>query len=329
MCHLEKIFNDLTVDAIPTRTNFRGVTIREAALFRGAAGWSEFSPFIEYSDVEAEQWLYAALEGANTPWPELKRSSIGINATLPKVEIDRVPEILNRFPGAMTVKIKIDDFENDCELVEAALDFNPDFKIRLDVNGGWSLETALLNLYNYYLRFGKVFEYIEQPCLEIADLKELKKEIPMKIAIDESIRKALTSDFSGAKEFADIAIIKWAPSGGITRANKLIEKIGLPAVISSALDTGIGISHGLALAASQSDLSFDCGLATSSLLESDVITPPLEITAGTIAVHRTSPDEKLVAKYLASADRRLWWQNRIERIWESGFGERWQSEQRN
>ena len=329
MWHLEKIFNDLTVVAIPTRTNFRGVTIREAALFRGAAGWSEFSPFIEYSDVEAEKWLYAALEGANTPWPELKRSSIGINATLPKVEIDRVPEILNRFPGAMTVKIKIDDFENDCELVEAALDFNPDFKIRLDVNGGWTLETALLNLYNYYLRFGKVFEYIEQPCLEIADLKELKKEIPMKIAIDESIRKALTSDFSGAKEFADIAIIKWAPSGGITRANKLIEKIGLPAVISSALDTGIGISHGLALAASQSDLSFDCGLATSSLLESDVITPPLEITAGTIAVHRTSPDEKLVAKYLASADRRLWWQNRIERIWESGFGERWQSEQRN
>ena len=329
MWHLNGIFNDLTVVAIPTRTNFRGVTIREAVLFRGAAGWSEFSPFIEYSDVEAEQWLYAALEGANTPWPELKRSSIGINATLPKVEIDRVPEILNRFPGAKTVKIKVDDFENDCELVEAALDFNPDFKIRLDVNGGWSLETALLNLYNYYLRFGKVFEYIEQPCLEIADLKELKKEIPMKIAIDESIRKALTSDFSGANEFADIAIIKWAPSGGITRAKKLIEKIGLPAVISSALDTGIGISHGLALAASQNTLSFDCGLATTSLLESDVITPPLEITAGTIAVNRSSPDEKLVAKYLASADRRLWWQNRIERIWESGFGERWQSEQRN
>jgi O-succinylbenzoate synthase len=165
--------------------------------------------------------------------------------------------------------------------------------------------------------------------LEIADLKELKKEIPMKIAIDESIRKALTSDFSDANEFADIAIIKWAPSGGITRANKLIEKIGLPVVISSALDTGIGISHGLALAASQNTLSFDCGLATTSLLESDVITPPLEITAGTIAVNRSSPDEKLVAKYLASADRRLWWQNRIERIWESGFGERWQSEQRN
>jgi O-succinylbenzoate synthase len=151
----------------------------------------------------------------------------------------------------------------------------------------------------------------------------------MKIAIDESIRQALSSDFSDAKEFADVAIIKWAPSGGMKNANKLIEKIGLPAVISSALDTGIGISHGLALAASQSELSFDCGLATSSLLESDVVIPPIEITAGTISVSRTSPDEKLVAKYLAPTDRRLWWQNRIERIWESGFGERWQSEQLN
>ena len=329
MWHLNEIFQDLTVVAIPTRTNFRGVTVREAALFRGSAGWSEFAPFSEYSDSESEPWLNAALEGAYVPWPKLVRNSVGVNATLPKVNVDRVPEILNRFPGAKTVKIKVDDFVNDCELVEAALDFNPDFKIRLDVNGGWNLETALLNLYNYNLRFGKVFEYIEQPCLEIADLKELKKEIPMKIAIDESIRKALTSDFIDVKEFADIAVIKWAPSGGIARANKIIEKIGLPAVISSALDTGIGISHGLALAASQSNLNFDCGLATSSLFESDVVTPPLEITAGTIAVNRTSPDEKLVEKNLAPSDRRLWWQNRIERIWESGFGERWQSEQRN
>jgi len=329
MWHLDQIFNDLTIVAIPTRTNFRGVTVREAALFRGTAGWSEFSPFIEYSDEEAEQWLYAALEGAYVPWPESKRSSIGINATLPKVNVDRVPEILGRFPGVKTVKIKIDDFENDNELVEAALDFNADFKIRLDVNGGWNLETALLNLYNYNLRFGKVFEYIEQPCLAIDDLRKLKAEIPMKIAIDESIRKAVTSTFEGVKQYADIAIIKWAPSGGITRANKLISKIGLPVVVSSALDTGIGISHGLALAANQSELNFDCGLATLSLFESDVVTPAIEITDGTIALNRTSPDEKLVAKYLAPAERRLWWQNRIERIWENGFGERWQSEQSN
>ena len=231
MWHLAEIFNDLTVVAIPMRTNFRGVNVREAALFRGPAGWSEFSPFLEYNADESEPWLVAALEGAYKPWPELMRNSVGINATLPKVEINRVNEILQRFPGAKTVKIKVDDFESDSYLVEAALDFNPDFKIRLDVNGGWDLETALLNLYNYYLRFGKVFEYIEQPCMEIADLVKLKKEIPMKIAIDESIRKGLDSDFSSAKDYADVAIIKWAPSGGIVRAANLIEKIGLPVVI--------------------------------------------------------------------------------------------------
>ncbi len=329
MWHLGEIFNDLTIVAIPTRTSFRGITVREAAIFRGPAGWSEFAPFIEYNEVQSEPWLNAALEGAYKPWPELKRNKVGVNATLPKVEISRVNEILERFPGARTVKIKVDDFEKDSELVEAALDFNSDFMIRLDVNGGWDLETALLNLYNYNLRFGKVFEYIEQPCLEISDLRKLKAEIPMKIAIDESIRQALDSDFSDAQNFADIAIIKWAPSGGISRANNLIARIGLPAVISSALDTGIGISHGLALAATQNDLTLDCGLATLSLLESDVVLPALEISDGFITVNRTVPDEKLLSKYAASSDRRIWWQQRIEKIWESGFGERWQREQLN
>ncbi|CAB4598640.1 unannotated protein [freshwater metagenome] len=329
MWHLGEIFNDLTIVAIPTRTSFRGITVREAAIFRGPAGWSEFAPFIEYNEVQSEPWLSAALEGAYKPWPELKRNKVGVNATLPKVEISRVNEILERFPGARTVKIKVDDFEKDSELVEAALDFNSDFMIRLDVNGGWDLETALLNLYNYNLRFGKVFEYIEQPCLEISDLRKLKAEIPMKIAIDESIRQALDSDFTDAQNFADIAIIKWAPSGGISRANNLIARIGLPAVISSALDTGIGISHGLALAATQNDLTLDCGLATLSLLESDVVLPALEISDGFITVNRTVPDEKLLSKYAASSDRRIWWQQRIEKIWESGFGERWQREQLN
>ena len=151
----------------------------------------------------------------------------------------------------------------------------------------------------------------------------------MKIAIDESIRQALDSDFTDAQNFADIAIIKWAPSGGISRANNLIARIGLPAVISSALDTGIGISHGLALAATQNDLTLDCGLATLSLLESDVVLPALEISDGFITVNRTVPDEKLLSKYAASSDRRIWWQQRIEKIWESGFGERWQREQLN
>jgi|FLOH01.1.fsa_nt_gi o-succinylbenzoate synthase len=329
MWQLSEIFQELTVVAIPTRTNFRGVSAREAALFCGPQGWSEFAPFVEYSDAESEPWLYAAVEGAYKKWPKFKRNSIAINATLPRVEQGRVNELLARFPGAKTVKIKIDDFEKDSGLVEAALSFNPDFKIRLDVNGGWDLERAITNLNSYNLRFGNIFEYVEQPCREIPELAALKKVAPMKIAIDESIRKALESDFTEAKEFADIAIIKWAPSGGIARAQKLIEKIGLPVVVSSALDTGIGISHGLALAASQNQLNFDCGLATMSLLVSDVVKPALEINGGTISVSRVEPDEAFIGTYLATPARRIWWQERITRIWESGFGERWSNEQHN
>ena len=329
MWQLAEIFQDLTIVAIPTRTSFRGVSVREAALFRGSAGWSEFAPFIEYGESACEPWLMAALEGAYKPWDKLLRSEVGINATLPRVEVSRVNEILSRFPGAKTVKIKVNDFIADSELVEAALDFNPEFKVRLDVNGGWNLEDALLNLYNYNLRFGNIFEYIEQPVLEIGDLKKLKREIPMKIAIDESIRMALDSGFEDVAEFADIAIIKWAPSGGTESAKNLIKKIGLPVVISSALDTGVGISHGLALAASLPDLNFDCGLATLSLLEGDVIESGLEISAGTLKVNRPQPAQYLLDKYLAPQERRIWWQERIEKIWNNGFGERWLSEQRN
>ena len=328
MWHLSEIFNNLTVVSIPTRTSFRGINTREAALFNGPAGWSEFAPFLEYGESESEAWLEAALEAAYKPWPELKRSSIRINATLPRVESSKVGQILERFPGADTVKIKVNDFERDSELVEAALEFNPDFKVRLDVNGGWNLDEALLNLYNYHLRFGEIFEYIEQPVLEIPDLIALKREIPMKIAIDESIRKALDSDFLQASEFADYAIIKWAPSGGFSKAEKLMKKIGLPVIISSALDTGIGISHGLALAASLTTESLACGLATTSLFESDVVRPELEISGGAIQVKRCDPDTNLTKRYEASDDRRIWWQERISKIWANGFGERWLNEQR-
>jgi o-succinylbenzoate synthase len=314
MFEFGKVFQDLEILAIPTRTSFRGITTREVAIFRGGAGWSEFAPFIEYESREAKSWMQAALEAAYKPWPELKRGEIEINATLPRVSADRVPEILKRFPGARTIKIKVEDFEVDSDLIEAALDFNPDARIRLDVNGGWDLKQALLNLYNYHLRFGNVFEYIEQPVIELADLQVLKGEIPMKIAVDESIRKALDSDLSVLKDCADIAIIKWAPGGGFENTKKLIKEIGLPVVISSALDTGIGISHGLALAASQEKLDYACGLGTTSLFESDICRSQNLMVDGKLKVIRANPDQELIEKYRASADRRLWWEERITRV---------------
>ena len=317
MWHLDKVFNDLTIVAIPTRTNFRGVTVREAALFRGPAGWSEFSPFIEYSDNESEAWLQAALEGAYIPWPQLARDVIDINATLPKVEIDRVPEILNRFPGAKTVKIKIDDFENDSELVEAALDFNPEFKVRLDVNGGWSVEQALANLYAIYEEVGPL-EYVEQPCATLEELRQLKEKLAfeIKIAGDEVIRKAEDPFAINLQGAVDILMLKASPLGGITRAREIGAHHKLPMVVSSALDSAVGISYGLQLAASLPSLDYACGLATGQLLSADIAALPLK--NGELAVHSVSPDADLLAKYAVPVERLTWWKERTKRAFYAG-----------
>ena len=314
MFAFNELFKELKVVSIPTKTDFRGINQREAVLFNGPQGWSEFSPFVEYSDAESATWLHAALEAAHRPWPKLKREKIAINATLPRVKIDDVARILSSFIGCESIKIKVNDFVEDADLVEAALDFKPDAKIRLDVNGGWDLSAARENLFNYHHRFGDVFEYIEQPCLELSDLATLKSEIPYKIAVDESLRKALGSNFSELKDCADVAIIKWAPSGGFAQAEKLIKAIGLPVVISSALDTGIGISHGLALAASQDNLDYACGLGTTSLFLSDIVNPALAVENGFIEVKRAEPDMNLLEKYQAPQERRLWWEARITSI---------------
>ena len=310
--------HDLVVVAIPTKTNFRGINLREVALFRGSAGWSEFAPFLEYGIAESSAWLKAAIEAANNEWPELKRTSIPINATLPRVAPDRVPEVLKTFPGCTTIKIKVDNFEEDQALVAAALDYLPTAKIRLDVNGGWNLDQAIADLTKFQGLFGDVFEYIEQPCENLADLAQVKREVPIKIAVDESIRKNLGSNFSNLHEVADVAIMKWAPSGGFAASKNLISEIGLPTVISSALDTGVGISHGLALAASLDSLDYACGLGTVSLLESDICSPALVPHNGHLEVRRVEPDQKLIDRYRAGEDRQEWWKNRITNIMQSG-----------
>ena len=310
-----ELLRDFTVLSIPMKARFRGIDHREVTLFRGDAGWSEFSPFVEYDAAESSTWLKAALENAYKPWPELFRESIEVNATLPVVPVDRVPEILARFPGCTTVKIKVDDFENGAELVEATLDYLPDAKIRLDVNGGWTLEEALLHLYDYNLRFGAIFEYIEQPCAALDDLKKLKREVPFKIAVDEGIRKHLDAQMELMDHYADIAILKWAPVGGIEAAHQLASRIGLPVVISSALETGIGISASLALAASFPQLDYACGLGTVSLLESDICEPALVPIDGRIEVRRSEPVPALLAKYQAAPERVEWWRKRITDIW--------------
>ena len=311
---LEKYCPDLTILSIPLRNKFRGITVREVALFHGEAGWSEFGPFLEYDDQESSTWMKAALEAAHNPWPHLYRSEIPINATLPIVEVDEVPTILRRFPGAKTVKIKVDDFEAGATIVEAALSYNENFRVRLDVNGGWDAAVAINNLLEYHLRFGKIFDYVEQPTRHLSELALVKAESPIPIAADESIRKNLNSSFEDFSTYADIAILKWQPIGGFAAAHALAKQIGLPVVISSALETGVGISHGLALSASFPQESLAAGLGTVALFEGDVCEPAALAVDGYLEVKRRQP--VLREKYLATPDRVEHWKSRIVRTLE-------------
>ena len=226
---------ELQVVSIPVKNNFRGIKSREIALFEGPAGWSEFSPFTEYDNKQSATWMKASLEAATKPAPNPLRNEVMVNATLPNIKPAEVEKVLSNFDGCTTVKIKINDFTLDRELLIECLKHVPNAKFRLDINGGWTFEEAVVNLKNYEGEFAGLIDYVEQPCLDIADLKALKNETGIKIAVDESIRKFLSSDLTKLKDVADIAVIKWAPSGGINAAINLIKQISLPVVISSAL----------------------------------------------------------------------------------------------
>ena len=306
----------LQVVSIPVKANFRGINFREIALFEGPAGWSEFSPFIEYSNKESSTWLKAAIEGATKEPPKPIRDQVEINATLPNVKVSEVKDLLAGFNGCNTIKIKINDFETDQALLIECLKEVPKAKFRLDVNGGWALEEAIANVQSYEKAFGSLIEYIEQPCTDFADLNSLRNSTGIKIAVDESIRKYLAGDLTKIKEVADIAIIKWAPTGGFDAALEVIEKIGLPVVISSALDSSVGISHGLSLAEAVPNLYGACGLGTVCLLEGDITSNPLMPINGILKNRKVIPDR--IEEFKAESGRQKWWQDRANAVYEGG-----------
>lgn len=303
---------EVHVVSLPMRVPFRGVRHREAALLRGPAGWGEFAPFLEYDDDESARWLAAALEAATVGWPAPVRDAVPVNATVPAVRPGQVPGVLASFPGCTTAKVKVaeagqplaDDVAR-VAAVRAAL--GPAGKVRVDANAGWSREQArraLEALAPYDL------EYAEQPCASLADLAALRGRGVL-IAADESIRKAhdpLRVAVAGA---ADLVVLKVAPLGGVRPALEVARACGLPVVVSSALDTSVGISAGVALAAALPDLPYACGLGTTSLLAADVVGTPL---AGPLLAPGTvEPDPGLLAGLAAPADRQAWWRARLQR----------------
>ncbi|GAA5153018.1 o-succinylbenzoate synthase [Microbacterium pseudoresistens] len=316
MLPLADILATAHVVALPMHTRFRGVDVREAVLFEGPEGWAEFSPFPEYDDAEAATWLAAAIDDAAHPRPEPVRTEVRVNATVPAVAPDAVPGVLARFDGCRTAKVKVAErgqtLTDDTARVRAVREaMGPEGRIRIDANGGWNLdeaEHAVHALAEFDL------EYVEQPCATVPELAELRTRIAhmgIPIAADESVRKAddpLAVARAGA---ADLLVIKAQPLGGIARALAIVAEAGLPAVVSSALDTAVGLNQGAALAAALPALDYDCGLGTASLFLDDVADArPHE---GMVRAERVAPDADALRRLAAPADRRAWWLERLSR----------------
>ena len=309
---LDDLLATLRVITLPTRTNFRGVTYREVALMQGPLGWGEFSPFLEYDDNECRPWLASAIEAATIARPARFRDAIAINGTIPELNDKKeIESLMLKFSGAKTFKVKVGSNLTD-DVIRVARVFSnaPKAAIRVDVNGLWSVDEALTNLYAFYEEIGPL-EYVEQPCATIEELRELKRKIkiPLRIAADEIIRKAPDPFKVDLTDAADVVMLKVQPLGGIQRSLDISAHHGLPVVVSSALESAIGIEYGLDLAASISDLTFDCGLATGSLLSADV--SDHKILDGKIALGQISPQ---LDGLDVSPDRFEWWKNRIMRV---------------
>ena len=307
----DQLLSTLRVVALPMKTNFRGVRVREVALFQGEYGWAEFSPFLEYDDSESSRWLASAIEAATQPRPQRFRDAIPVNGTIPAItDGNRLKEIIESYPGCATFKVKVgENLNEDLIRLQLLRTLRPSAAIRLDVNGLWSVDDALKNLSTINDEIGKI-QYVEQPCATVEELRELKSraDFNLKIAADEVIRKAadpFAVDLNGA---ADYVMLKVQPLGGITRCLEIAAHHGLPVVVSSALESAVGISYGLELAASIEHLSFDCGLATGSLISKDAASLP--ITNGSIALK--SLEVNLEGLEVAP-DRYEWWKNRAMR----------------
>ncbi len=301
----QQLLDSLRVIALPMKTKFRGISVREVSLIKGSHGWGEFSPFLEYDDTEAAPWLASAIEAATTPKPQLYRSSVAINGTIPALnDPEALKAIVNSFPGVNTFKIKVgNNLVEDLARVNVIRQLRPNAKVRIDVNGLWSVAQAE----EFLSSVGEV-EYVEQPCATLEELRELKARTSVKIVGDEILRKASNPfeiDLSGAIDFL---MLKVQPLGGIKRAHALAEHHKLPIVVSSALESAVGINYGLMLAASFEKMNFDCGLGTGSLLAADVAHLP--IVDGKIEISEFEPQ---LDGLDVAPERFEWWKNRIMR----------------
>jgi O-succinylbenzoate synthase len=274
--------------AIRLRTRFRGLDVRRGLLLRGAGGWGEFSPFADYNHTLRGRWLASAREAAAGAWPRPLRTSIPVNATVPAVSPEDAHAIAAR-AGCSSVKVKVAEGDDDARVAAVREAVGPDGRIRLDANGAWTVDEAVRNI-RALARHG--LEYVEQPVATLSDMARVRARVDVPLALDESVRTAADPLRIDAAASADIVVLKTQPLGGVAASLRVAEACGLPCVVSSALETSVGIAAGVALAAALPELPHACGLATVTLLEGDVVRDPLVPARGALEVRRPRVDEE-------------------------------------
>lgn len=308
---------DLRVFAIGLRTRFRGITVREGVLLRGEAGWGEWSPFLEYDDATSRPWLAAAREAADVGWPAPLRDRVPVNVTVPATDPERAHAIVTA-GGCRTAKVKVAErgqvLADDLARVEAVRDaLGADGLVRVDANGAWDVDEAVRAIAALDRAAGGL-EYVEQPVASVEDLAVVRRRVSVPIAADESIRRAEDPYRVRDLEAADIAVLKVQPLGGVRACLRIAEDIGLPVVVSSAIESSIGIAAGVALAAALPELHHASGLATVQMLTGDVVAQPLLPVDGMLAVARPDVDEAALARVAAPGDRVAHWRARLESV---------------
>lgn len=300
--------------AIEMPVRFRGISRREGVLLQGDAGWGEFSPFLDYDDAECVPWLRCALEAADDGWPAPVRELVPVNATVPAVGPEQAAAVV-RASGCGTAKVKVAErgqtLADDLARVEAVRDvLGSDGRVRVDANGGWSVDDAVAAI--RALDAVGSLEYVEQPCASVEELAAVRRRVDVPVAADESIRRADDPYRVRDLEAADVAVLKVQPLGGVRACLRLADDIGLPVVVSSAVESSVGLAAGVALAAALPDLPYACGLGTTSLLAGDVTTSPLVPVDGALPVRRVVADA--LATVEADADTAARWDQRLARV---------------
>lgn len=314
--------HELRVVALPMRSRFRGLTVREVALIRGASGrWAEWSPFVEYGTAEAHAWWRCAEEALAGAWPAPLRERIPVNVTVPALDADSAHDLV-MLAGCRTAKVKVAEPGQSLAEAEARLEavrsaLGRRGLIRIDANGAWGSAEAC-RVIPLLERAAGGLEYVEQPCRTVEELAAVRRRVGVPIAADESIRRAADPYRVRKLEAADIAVLKVQPLGGVAACLRIAEEIGLPVVVSSALETSVGLAAGVALAAALPELPYACGLATASLLSADIVAEPLLPVAGELPVVTPVVDEDALARLAAPEPRVRWWRDRLTAVLASG-----------